>query len=192
MQIKIKEAIIGMRLTGTVTSRKIVISIGNGVLKANDPNSLPEFGGWIALTDNWARWVLDLWTGLISNAWQLLIITCQRVNKRANVPKVCQLFNLACQCAKGVAIFQLRLPKGVPIFQLFFKRIFQFFNFSIMFTICKFQEYLDNSRKLISRNEEFKFWHLQNFIKVKPCQPKTFDVLVNRARGFNRIIIRLV
>ena len=124
---------------------------------------------------------------------QLLIITCQRANKRVNVPKVCQLlFNLSCQRAKGVPIFQLRLLKGGPIFQLFFKRIFQFLNFSIMLTICKFQEYLGNSRKLTSRNKEFKFSHLQNIIKEKPCQSKTFDVVFNRAREINRTIIRLV
>ena len=128
----------------------------------------------------------------VPNACQLLIITCQRTNKRANVPKVCQLFNLACQHAKGVPILQLRLPKDVPIFQLFFKIIFQFLNFSIMLTICKFQEYLGNSRKLIWRNKEFKFWHLQNFIKEKVCQPQTFDIVFNRARGINLTIIRLV
>ena len=80
-----------------------------------------------------------------------------RANKRANVPKACQLFNLACQLAKRVVNFQLLLLKGVPIFQLFFKRIFQFLNFSILLNICKFQEYLGNSRKFISRNKEFKF-----------------------------------
>ena len=42
---KIKEAIIRIRLTGTVISQKMVISIGGDVLKANDPNSLLEFGG---------------------------------------------------------------------------------------------------------------------------------------------------
>ena len=36
-----------------------------------------------------------------------------------------------------------------------------------MFNICKFQEYLGNSRKYISRNKEFKYWHFQNFIKEK-------------------------
>ena len=34
-----------------------------------------------------------------------------------------------------------------------------------MLNICKFQEYLRNSRNIISRNKEFKFWQLQNFIK---------------------------
>ena len=69
-------------------------------------------------------------------------------NKCANVPKLCQLFNLACQHFKGVPIFQIRLPKG------FFKRTFQLSNFSIMLNICKFQKYLGNSRKLISLNKE--------------------------------------
>ena len=101
------------------------------------------------------------------NACQLFIFTGQRANKCANVPKVCQLFNLACQRAKSVLIFELRLPKGVPIFQLFFRfSIFEFFNyfsgfqflnFSIMLNICKFQEYLGNSSKLILRNKEFRF-----------------------------------
>ena len=113
-------------------------------------------------------------------------------NKCVNVPKVCQIFNLVCQCGKGMPILQLHLPKGIPIFQLFFKRIFQFLDFSIMLTICKCQEYLGNSRKLISPNKEFKFCHLQNFIKEKPYQPKTFDVVFNRAHGINQTIIWLV
>ena len=36
----------------------MVISIGNGVLKANDPNTLFEFGGTITLTEDWARGIL--------------------------------------------------------------------------------------------------------------------------------------
>ena len=70
--------------------------------------------------------------------------------QRANVP--------TCQ-------WRTRVTKGVSIFQLFFKRIFQFLNFSIMLNICKLQEYLGNSRKFISRNKELKSLHLQNFIK---------------------------
>ena len=46
--VKIKEVIIGIRLTGAVISRKMVISIGNGLLKPNDLNSLSEFGGGIS------------------------------------------------------------------------------------------------------------------------------------------------
>ena len=110
----------------------------------------------------------------------------------ANMPKTCQLFNLACQLTKGIPIFQLCLSKGALIFQLIFKRIFQFLNFSIKLNICKFLEYLGNSRKFILRNKEFKFWHLQNFIKEKPYQPKAFSIVFNGACGINQIIIWLV
>ena len=55
---KIKEVIVGVRLSGAVISRRMVISIGNGVLKANDPNTLSEFGGTITLTKDWARGIL--------------------------------------------------------------------------------------------------------------------------------------
>ena len=50
--LKIKESIIEIRLTWAVISRKMVISIGNAVLKANEPNSLSEFGDEIMLADN--------------------------------------------------------------------------------------------------------------------------------------------
>ena len=36
--LKIKEVIIGIRLSGAVISRKMVLSIGAGVLKAKNPN----------------------------------------------------------------------------------------------------------------------------------------------------------
>ena len=55
---KIKEVIVGVRLSGAVISRRTVISIGNGVLKDNDPNALSEFGGTITLTEDWARGIL--------------------------------------------------------------------------------------------------------------------------------------
>ena len=90
--------------------------------------------------------------------------TCQRCPNystwRANVPWCRNRASYSTwlpNVPQGVPIFQLRLPKGVTVFQLFFKRIFQFLNFSIMLNICKFREYLDNSRKLISRNKKFKF-----------------------------------
>ena len=50
--------IIGTRQAVAVISRKMVISIGNGVLNDNNPNSLSKFGGHIKLTDDWARDVL--------------------------------------------------------------------------------------------------------------------------------------
>ena len=55
---KIKEVIVGIRLSGAVISRRMVISIGNGVLKANDPNTFSEFGGTITLTEDWGRGIL--------------------------------------------------------------------------------------------------------------------------------------
>ena len=61
-----------------------------------------------------------------------------------------------------------------------------------MLNICKFQEYLDNSRKLFSQNKELKFWHLQNLIKEKPFQSKAFDIAFNRTRGINEIVVLLV
>ena len=60
-----------------------------------------------------------------------------------------------------------------------------------MLNIRKFQQYLTNSKTLISQNKEFKFWHFQNFIE-ETLQPKTFDVNFNGVPGINRIIIRLV
>ena len=46
----------------------------------------------------------------VQNACKRLIFRCQGANKLANVPKVCQLFNLACQRAKSLLIFQLNVP----------------------------------------------------------------------------------
>ena len=55
---KIKDIIVGLRLAGTAISRKMVIAITTGLIKANDPNTLREFGGSLALTEGWARSVL--------------------------------------------------------------------------------------------------------------------------------------
>ena len=44
VMLKIKEVINGIRLVGAVFSRKMVISFAAGILKANNPNSLLEFG----------------------------------------------------------------------------------------------------------------------------------------------------
>ena len=114
---------------------------------------------------------------------QFLIFACERANLPINMP--------ACQCAKGMLSFQLRLPKAVPVFQLLFKIIFHFLNISIMLNSCKFQKYLGNYRKFISPNKQFKFCCLQNFIKEKPYQAKTFGVFFNGAHGVNQTIIWL-
>ena len=109
-----------------------------------------------------------------------------RVNVPINVP--------TCQRAKGVPIIQLgvsrsqrraNLSTSLTKMHISFSKEFLFLNFSIMLNICKFLEYLGNCRKFISRNKECKFWHLQNFIKEIPYQPKTFKVVFNKARRFN-------
>ena len=55
---KIKDIIVGLRLAGTAISRKIVIVIATGVIKANDSNILRESGGSLELIESWARSVL--------------------------------------------------------------------------------------------------------------------------------------
>ena len=86
---KIKEVIVGVRLTGAVISRRMVICTGNGVLKANDPNTLSEFGGTITLTEDWSRGILRSmdWvkrkatTGKVEPSTQFLAeekFTCQK------------------------------------------------------------------------------------------------------------------
>ena len=40
---KINDIIVGSRLAGTAISRKMVIPIATGVIKASDPNILREF-----------------------------------------------------------------------------------------------------------------------------------------------------
>ena len=51
----VKDIIVGSRLTGTAISRKMVIAIATGVIKANDANILTEFGGSLELTEGWAH-----------------------------------------------------------------------------------------------------------------------------------------
>ena len=55
---KIKDVIIGSRLAGTVISQKMVVPIGTGAVKANEPKILREFVGNLELTEDWARNVL--------------------------------------------------------------------------------------------------------------------------------------
>ena len=55
---KIKDTIVGSRLAGTAISREMVITIVTGVIKANDPNILREFGGSLELTKGWAHSIL--------------------------------------------------------------------------------------------------------------------------------------
>ena len=57
--MKVRDDITGIRLTRGVISQKMVIAIGNGVIKANSPSSLKKYGGHIEFTDGWARHILE-------------------------------------------------------------------------------------------------------------------------------------
>ena len=64
----------------------------------------------------------------VPKACQLLIFTCQRANKCANM-QTCQFFNLACQRVPRrakILTWLANVPKGVPFFQIVFKRIMFF------------------------------------------------------------------
>ena len=105
---------------------------------------------------------------------------------KANHPKACQFLKLACQRAK-------RRAKFSTIF--FFKKFFQYIDFSIIVNVCKFQKYLVNSRKLISRKKEFKFRHfLVSYKHYKSCW-KSFHHVIGYETTlgttlFENIIIR--
>ena len=45
-------------MAGGVINRRQLINIGKGVVKANDPNLLKEFGGHIELSNDWAKRIL--------------------------------------------------------------------------------------------------------------------------------------
>ena len=82
-------------------------------------------------------------------ASMVYVPTCQTCQKRANFSFLSANVRInvpTCQRAKGVPIIQLGVrtwqrraivPNGVPIFQLFFKRIFQFLNFSNIWAILE-------------------------------------------------------
>ena len=56
--VKVKDVVTGVCISGGVTSRKMVIAIVTGVIKANRPSKLKDFGGHIVLTKIWSRGVL--------------------------------------------------------------------------------------------------------------------------------------
>ena len=56
--VKVKDVVTGVRMAGGVIPRKMAIAIGTGVIKANCPSKLKDFGGNIALTESWARGAL--------------------------------------------------------------------------------------------------------------------------------------
>ena len=55
---KVKDIAIGTRQAGGVFNRRQILNIAKGVIRANNPNILKEFGGTVELTDRWARGIL--------------------------------------------------------------------------------------------------------------------------------------
>ena len=56
---KVKDIVLGTRMAGGVINRRQLISIATGVVRANNPNLLKEYGVDLVLTDTWARGVLE-------------------------------------------------------------------------------------------------------------------------------------
>ena len=56
---KVKDIALGTRMAGGVISRRQLISIATGVVRANNPNLLKEYSDDLVLTDKWARGVLE-------------------------------------------------------------------------------------------------------------------------------------
>ena len=55
---EVKSILHNLRVSGGAVTRKTVIAIGNGVLKARCPEMLEENDGSITLTTKWARGIL--------------------------------------------------------------------------------------------------------------------------------------
>ena len=53
--MKVKDISLGIRMSGGVINRQQLTNIGNGVIRANNPEILKEFGGTTELTQDWAR-----------------------------------------------------------------------------------------------------------------------------------------
>ena len=53
-----KDVTIGKRAASRIIKRKQILNIAKGVVRANNPNALKEFGGSLDLTDRWTRDVL--------------------------------------------------------------------------------------------------------------------------------------
>ena len=55
---KLKDIAISTRAPGGVINRKQILNIAKGIVRANNPNALKEFGVSLDLADCWARDVL--------------------------------------------------------------------------------------------------------------------------------------
>ena len=55
---KVKDIAIGTRQAGAVINRRQILNIAQGVIRANNPDILKEFGGTVELTDRRAKGIL--------------------------------------------------------------------------------------------------------------------------------------
>ena len=56
---KVKDIAIGTRQAGGVINRRQIVNIPKGVVRANNPDILTEFGGTVELINRWARSILS-------------------------------------------------------------------------------------------------------------------------------------
>ena len=56
---KVKDIAIGTHQAGGVINRRQIVNIAKGVVRANNPDILKEFGGTVEPTNRWARGVLS-------------------------------------------------------------------------------------------------------------------------------------
>ena len=56
--VKVKDLVTGVHMAGGLISRKMVIAIGTGVIKANCSSKLKDFRSHTALTEGWATGAL--------------------------------------------------------------------------------------------------------------------------------------
>ena len=138
--VKVKDVVTGVHMAGGLISRKMVIAIGTGVIKANCPSKLKDFGGHIALTEGWARGVLKSmeWskkkdtTGKIERSKQFLLeekLTFQRriasIIEEHDIPKEL-ILNLdqtpLSYVSPGKYTFNPNGARTVPIKRIYDKR----------------------------------------------------------------------
>ena len=123
----------------------------------------------------------------VPNAYQLPILranvpvnvlTCQRCANfktcRVNVRKACQVFNFACQ-------------KAYQFFNYFSDEFLNFWIYQSWSVFANLKNIWPILEKLSCQTQ-----NLQNLMKEKPYQPKTFDVVFNQARGINQEVTRLM
>ena len=97
---KVKDIAIRTRMAGGVINRKLILNIAKGVVKANNPSCLKEFGGTLDLTDRWARNVLH------SMEW---------VKRKGTTGKIEPSLKFTFQRAISTAVFEHDIPTSLIV-----------------------------------------------------------------------------